>query len=331
LFGGGGIVTAHIPKVELHTHIEGTVTPALVRRFAAEHKMDIPDTLFDGNGGYAWSDFLGFLAAYDGASEFIRTAENYRDIIYEYLAATAKEGAIYVEVFTSVDHASRVGIPYDELVAALVRGIDDAERNFGIIGRMIVTCVRHLGPDQALKDAKTALEDLHPYVVGFGMGGDESLHTCMDFAPAFRLMNDVGLACTVHAGEVVGPESVIQALDSLPVTRIGHGVRSVEDPVLMERLAKENIILEVCPGSNLALGIYKNSEDHPLNTLRDAGIKVTLGSDDPPFFKTTIGAEYERAQNEFGLSDKDLIEISDIAITAAFVDDATKQQLRARL
>lgn len=324
-------MTAHIPKVELHAHIEGTVTPALVQRFAAEHAMPIPDTLFDDKGGYAWSDFLGFLAAYDGASEFIRTAENYRDIIYEYLVSTASEGAIYVEVFTSVDHASRVGIPYDELVAALVRGIDDAERDFGIVGRMIVTCVRHLGPEQALKDAKTALENLHPYVVGFGMGGDESLHTCMDFAPAFQLMFDAGLACTVHAGEVVGPESVRQALDALPVTRIGHGVRSVEDPALMERLVNENIVLEVCPGSNLALGVYQTPGEHPLNIFRDAGIKITLGSDDPPFFGTTIGAEYERAQNHFGLSDDDLIKITNTAINAAFVDEETKRKLRARL
>ncbi len=120
-------MTAAIPKVELHTHIEGTVTPQLVRRFAEQHDMNIPGTLFNGDGGYAWLGFLGFLAAYDGASEFIRTADNYRDIIYEYLASAAKEGAIYIEVFTSVDHASRVGIPYEELIAALARGIDEAE------------------------------------------------------------------------------------------------------------------------------------------------------------------------------------------------------------
>jgi adenosine deaminase len=324
-------MTATIPKVELHTHIEGTVTPQLVRRFAEQHGMDIPETLFNGNGGYAWADFIGFLAAYDGASEFIRTAENYRDIIYEYLASTAKEGAIYVEVFTSVDHASRVGIPYEELVAALAQGIDDAESDFGIVGRMIVTCIRHLGSDQALKDAKMALANLHPYVVGFGMGGDESQHTCQDFAPAFNMMHEAGLQCTVHAGEVVGPESVIQALDTLPVSRIGHGVRAADDPELMARLAREDIVLEVCPGSNLALGVYDSPRQHPLNKLRNAGIKVTLGSDDPPFFGTTIGKEYERAKHDFGLSDLELVEISKTAINAAFVDDEMKDRLRARI
>ncbi len=324
-------MTANIPKVELHCHIEGTVTPALIRRFAAEHRMEIPGTLFNEDGGYAWSGFRGFLAAYDAASEFIRTAENYRDLIYAYLASAAKEGAIYVEVFTSVDHASRVGISYGELLAALVQGIDDAEAEFGIMCRMIVTCIRHLGPDQALRDAKMAIANLHPYVVGFGMGGDETQYSCRQFAPAFNLMHEAGLACTVHAGEVAGPESVIQALDELPVSRIGHGVRSTDDPALIERLVTNGIVLEVCPGSNLALGLYDSPQDHPLNELRQAGVTVTLGSDDPPFFGTTIGAEYERARRDFGLSAQELLDITATAIDAAFVDDDSKSLLRARL
>ena len=324
-------MTASIPKVELHCHIEGTVTPALIERFAAEHRMDVPDTLFNGDGGYAWSGFQGFLAAYDAASEFIRTAENYRDIIHEYLASAAREGAIYVEMFTSVNHASRVGISYGEMLAALVQGIDDAEAEFGIICRMIVTCIRHLGPDQALKDAETAMANPHPYVVGFGMGGDETRYACRQFAPAFNLMHEAGLACTVHAGEVAGPESVIQALDELPVSRIGHGVRSIDDPALIERLVTNGIVLEVCPGSNLALGLYDSPQDHPLNELRQAGVTVTLGSDDPPFFGTTIGAEYERARRDFGLSAQELLDITATAIDAAFVDDDSKSLLRARL
>ncbi len=324
-------MTAGIPKVELHAHIEGTVTPRLVRRFAEQHAMEIPRTLFDGSGGYACKDFASFLAAYDGASEFIRTADNYRDVIYEYLASAAREGAIYVEVFTSVDHAARVGIAYAELVEALARGIDEAETDFGIVGRMIVTCIRHLGPEQALEDAKAALASLHPYIVGFGMGGDETRHACRDFAPAFYLMHEAGLPCTVHAGEVVGSESVAQALDALPISRIGHGVRAADDPHLMERLARENIVLEVCPGSNLALGLYPSPQRHPLNKLRSAGVKVALGSDDPPFFGTSIGGEYERARRDFGLTDAELVDISRDAIEAAFIDEDSKQRLRTRL
>ena len=324
-------MTANIPKVELHCHIEGTVTPALIKRFAEEHRIDIPTTLFNGDEGYAWSGFPGFLAAYDAASEFIRTAESYRKIIFEYLASASEEGAIYVEIFTSVDHASRVGISYAEMLAALVQGIDDAEAQYGIMCRMIVTCLRHLGPEKAVMDAKTASANAHPYVVGFGMGGDETRYSCRQFAPAFNLMHESGLSCTVHAGEVSGSESVSEALDALPVTRIGHGVRAADDPALVERLVANDITLEVCPSSNFALGLYGDPGEHPLNRLHKAGVNITLGTDDPPFFGTTIGAEYERAQRDFGLSVEDLLNISATAIDAAFVDNDTKCLLMARL
>jgi len=320
-----------VPKVELHCHIEGTLTPSLVRQFACQHGLQLPDGLFDGADGYVWSGFSEFLHAYDTASAFIRTAENYRDVIYDYLASAARQGAIYVEVFTSIDHASRVGIAYPELLDALARGIDAAEREFGIIGRMVVTCVRHLGPEQALVDAGTARANPHPYVVGFGMGGDEAKFTFADFAPAFHLMRDAGLPCTVHAGEVAGPESVVQALDHLPVSRIGHGVRAIEDWRVVERLVKDDIVLEICPGSNFALGIYDSVASHPFNRLRDAGVKVTLGSDDPPFFNTSIGAEYERASCDFGLNDDEIAGISAIALEAAFIDEGGKARLRERL
>ena len=163
------------------------------------------------------------------------------------------------------------------------------------------------------------------------MGGDESQYFFQEFAPAFNLMHEAGLASIVHAGEVAGPESVMQALDALPVSRIGHGVSSVDDPELIERLVTNGIVLEVCPGSNLALGIHDSPKSHPLNKLRRAGVKVTLGSDDPPFFGTTIGTEYERARCDFGLSEEDLVDITATAINAAFVDDDIKNRLRAQL
>jgi adenosine deaminase len=163
----------------------------------------------------------------------------------------------------------------------------------------------------------------HPYVVGFGMGGDEAKFAPLDFAPAFRLAHEHGLGCTVHAGEVCGPESVWAALRDLPVTRIGHGVRSAEDPRLLDELARRGIVLEVCPGSNLALGLYANRLAHPLHRLIAAGVRVTLNSDDPPFFHTTLGAEYADA----GLDEKALRRIARTALEASFVDEATRRRL----
>jgi adenosine deaminase len=170
---------------------------------------------------------------------------------------------------------------------------------------------------------RTMVAEPHHYVVGFGMGGDEAKLAPADFAPAYRLAHDKGYGCTVHAGEVMGPESVWAAIRDLPVTRIGHGVRSADDPRLMEELARRRIVLEVCPGSNIALGLYPDRVAHPLHRLIAAGVRVTLGSDDPPFFHTTLGMEYDKA----GLGEAELRAITRTAIEASFADEATKQRL----
>lgn len=324
-------MTAHLPKVELHCHFEGTISPELMQKIAQRNKMDIPQLTVNADGQYVWKNFIEFLEAYDKASSVIKTQQDYRDIAYSYLTAAAREGAIYVEMFTSPDHASEIGMSYTAMNEGIAQGIDDAERECGVVGRMIATCVRHLGPERAVKVAKTVAANPHPYVIGFGMGGDESQHTPLDFGPAFDLAFTAGLPCTSHAGEVLGAGGVEDTLDALPVVRIGHGVRAIEDAGLIERIVEEGIVLEVCPGSNLALGVYENPAQHPLKRLLDAGCKVTLGSDDPPFFQTSIGKEYQLAQTEFELSEDQLMGITQTAIDAAFVDDETKARLREKL
>lgn len=319
-----------LPKAELHCHIEGAAAPDLVRRIAERNGVALPDSLFTADGRYVWNDFQSFLAAYDLASSVLRRPEDYRDIMYRYLADCAAEGAIYVEVFSSPDHAAAVGMSYADHLAGLIAAIDAAKAEFGITGRIIVTCVRHLGPDRTLEVARTMVSEPHPYVVGFGMGGDERQYDVADFLPAFRMAADAGYGCTVHAGEVAGPDSVREAITRLPVTRIGHGVRAAENPRLLDDLAKRGIVLEVCPGSNLALGLYPNAEAHPLRRLVEAGCRVTLNSDDPPFFGTSIGKEYADAASVFGLEAETLRRITETALDAAFVDDETRQELRQR-
>ncbi|WP_218045021.1 adenosine deaminase [Kiloniella spongiae] len=318
-------------KAELHAHLEGTASPDLVKRLAQRNSMNLPDGLFDAEGNYRWATFLEFLKAYDLASAVIKTPLDYRDVTYEYLKQCASEGAIYVEVMSSPDHAAMAGMGYQDHLDGIISGIEDAEKDFGIIGRIIVTCVRHLGPEQAVNVARQTVAAPHPYVVGFGMGGDENAHHPSDFSKAFHIAHDAGLSCNVHAGEMAGPESIIAALDHLPVQRIGHCVRAIEDPYLISRLIDEDITLEVCPGSNIALGVYPDFRTHPFLKLRDAGCKVTLSSDDPPFFHTTIGNEYAIASREFNLSDQELSEITKCSIENAFADQATIDKLLARL
>lgn len=316
-----------IPKAELHAHIEGTATPDLVRRLARRNNMDLPDGMFSEDGTYNWFGFHEFLRAYDRAAACIQTKQDYYDVTREYLEGCAKEGAIYVEFFTSPDNPAVHGIGFEEHLENMSIAIDDAQKETGLVARMIVSCVRHLGPEKAIAVAKTIAATPHSHVVGFGMGGDELKYTVEDFRPAFEIASEAGLGCTVHAGEADGPSSVRDAISVLPISRIGHGVRAIEDPDLVAEIVDRKLVLEICPNSNLCTGIYNSFSDHPFSKLKAAGCRVTLNSDDPPFFFSSIGKEYEDAMVHFGLDSADLNEITRTAIEASFVDRKTKDEL----
>lgn len=322
-------MTGHIPKAELHCHIEGAAPTELVREQARKYNVDI-DHLIDGKR-FVWSDFTSFLAAYDAAAALFKTEEDYALLAERYLASIASEGAIYSEIFISPDHARRAGLSPQAYVKGLGEGIERARDKHGIEGRQIVTCVRHFDKDDAIDVARFAASRPHRTVTGFGMGGDERIGSHADFSDAFAIARDAGLGITTHAGEVAGADSVRDAIEHVRPSRIGHGVRAIEDPSLVEHLADEGIVLEICPGSNVSLSVYESLGAHPFAALRDAGVKVTLNSDDPPFFDTSLGKEYAVAQAAFGLSDADLVETTRTAIEAAFVDDETRAALLAKL
>ena len=315
-----------IPKAELHVHLEGTAPPDLIRRIAERNGLELPDGLFAPPDRFAYRDFLDFLDTYDKAASVIRTIEDYRDITYEYLVKCAGEGAVYVELTASPDHARLVGLTDEEHVDGIARGIDDAREEAGIEGRILISCVRNFGVESALRIARYAAERPHPYIVGFSMAGDEQNYPPGPYAEAFEIAAGAGLGCTVHAGEWAGPDSVRAALE-LPVTRIAHGVRSIEDPSLVEELAERGVFLERCPTSNVVLGIYPSYEEHPLPRLRDAGVRITLGSDDPPYFGASIGGEYEICREHFGYGDDELSAITKTAIEAAFCERTLKDRL----
>ena len=319
-----------VAKAELHVHLEGTAPPELVSHIATRNGVDLPERLLGTDGRFRYTDFLDFLRTYDLAASVIRTGEDYRDITYQYLCSCARGGAIYVELTASPDHAALVGLSDEEHWDGIARGIDDARRDTGIEGRILISAVRNFGVEQALRVARHAAERPHPYVVGFSMAGDEAGFPAHDFVEAFEIAAEAGLGCTIHAGEWAGADSVRAALE-LPVTRIAHGVRSIEDPALVSELAASGIVLECCPTSNVVLGVYPSYEDHPLPALRDAGVRVTLGSDDPPYFGATIEGEYDVCAERMGFSEEDLRGITRTAIEAAFCDEALRAALRSHV
>ncbi|NRP11349.1 Aminodeoxyfutalosine deaminase [Aliiroseovarius sp. xm-m-379] len=316
-----------LPKIELHMHHEGAAPPAFIRGLAKEKKVDISG-IFTPDGGYAYRDFLHFLEVYEAATSVLQSPEDFRRLTLAILEESARHGVVYAESFISPDFCGgRDVAAWKDYLAAIRDAADEAERNFGITLRGIVTCIRHFGGEVARETARCAQETAGDWIVGFGMGGDENAGHQSDFKYAYDMAREAGLNLTTHAGEWRGPEEIREALDALKVTRIGHGVRAIEDLNLVERLADEGTTLEVCPGSNVFLGVFDRLENHPIAKLRERGVKVTVSTDDPPFFRTTMTREYEDLNRVFGWDEADFADLNHVALDGAFCDADTKARI----
>ncbi|MEW9617151.1 adenosine deaminase [Shinella sp. S4-D37] len=322
-------MTRHLPKAELHCHIEGATPPSLALSQAKRYGIDTSSFIRDGE--YAWEDFTSFVASYDATANLFRTEEDYAVLAETYLTGIAEAGAIYSELIVSPDQGDAVGIGADAYISGLAEGAERARAGTGIETRLLIVGIRHFGPERVVKAAEYAARRPHPLITGFNLAGEERMHRVADFARAFDIARDAGLGITIHAGELSGAFSVRDALDHVRATRISHGVRAIEDGDLVRRLADEGVVLEVCPGSNVALKVFPDFERHPLRALHEAGVRVTLNSDDPPFFHTSLAREYDVASSIMGFRDDDLLGMTRTAIEAAFVDDPTRERLLSRL
>ena len=318
-------MTKTIPKAELHCHIEGATPPALALAQAQRYGIDTSGFIRD--GAYAWQDFTSFVASYDATANLFRTEEDYALLAETYLTEIAEAGAIYSELIVSPDQGDAVGIGADAYIRGLAEGAERAKAKTGIETRLLIVGVRHFGPERVVKAAEYAARRPHPLITGFNLAGEERMHSVADFTRAFDIARDAGLGITIHAGELSGAFSVRDALDHVRPSRISHGVRAIEDADLVKRLADDGVVLEVCPGSNVALSVFPDFESHPLRALHEAGVRVTLNSDDPPFFHTSLAREYEIASTAMGFSDDEILGMTRTAIEAAFVDEPTRQRL----
>ncbi|GMB80883.1 adenosine deaminase [Shinella zoogloeoides] len=322
-------MTKAMPKAELHCHIEGATPPALALSQARRYGIDTSAFIHD--GAYAWRDFSSFVASYDATANLFRTEEDYALLAETYLTEIAGAGAIYSELIVSPDQGDAVGIGADAYIAGLAEGAERAKAKTGIETRLLIVGIRHFGPERVVRAAEYAARRPHPLITGFNLAGEERMHRVADFTRAFDIARDAGLGITIHAGELSGAFSVRDALDHVRPSRISHGVRAIEDPALVKRLADEGVVLEVCPGSNVALRVFADFQSHPLRALHEAGVRVTLNSDDPPFFHTSLAREYELASTIMGFSDAAVLGMTRTAIEAAFVDEPTRQRLLSAL
>jgi len=320
-----------IAKVELHLHLEGAAPPDFIRQLAQEKDMHLTG-VFDESGNYAFDDFLHFLRVYEAATAVLETPQDYYRLTLAVLEQSAANGVVYTECFVSPDFCGGGDlVAWREYVNAMQEASDIAEERYGIVMRAIVTPIRHFETRKAKQVAKCAVETHGDWVVGFGIGGDESSGHFSDFKYAYDMAREAGMHLTAHAGEFAGAQSVLSAMCDLGVERIGHGVRAIEDMAVVQKLVDRGVVLEVCPGSNIALGLFPGWEEHPIARLRDAGVKVTVSTDDPPFFHTTMNDEYNNLAKAFSWGKDVFKEINITAAKAAFCDETTRKTLLEKL
>ena len=314
-------------KIELHLHLEGAAPPAFIRGLATEKHVDISG-VFDARGHYSYTDFWHFLKVYEAATSVLQTPEDYRRLTLAVLEESAAHGVIYTESFISPDFCGGRDLgAWREYLHAIQEAAAEAERSMGITLRGIVTPIRHFGPEKARETAICAAETAGDFITGFGIGGDEKVGALKDFLWAFDCAREAGLRLTAHAGEWKGPEEVRAAVRDLGVERVGHGVRAIEDLALVDELAERGTVLECCPGSNVALGIYPAFRAHPINELDRHGVKVTINTDDPPFFHTTMAREYDELHRAFDWDEGQFGRLARQALDAAFCDADTKAKI----
>jgi len=309
-----------LPKAELHLHLEGTVTPETLVELSARHDA-APLSLEQARGLFAYTDFTGFLMAFKAITEHLQTEEDYELVTWRMLQRLARQGVVHAEVYVSV------GVVYywrrcefEPLFVGMERARMRAEAELGVTLYWIFDAVRHFGPEEAARVFRKAAEmrAQFPSIVGIGIGGDERRTGAEPFRELYEEARESGLRLTAHAGETVGPEGIWGALN-IGAERLGHALSAIHDPELMELLAERQVPLEICVTSNLKTGSCIRVEDHPLRRYFDLGLMVTLNSDDPALFSSSLEEEYRLAETAFEFSPEHLRELAANSIEASFL------------
>lgn len=325
-----------VPKVELHVHLEGAIQPETFLLLAQRNNVSLPvKTVEEARKWFAYRDFPHFVEIFVAISSCLKTVEDYELIVYEFGAEIARQNVRYAEVTFSVSiHKYMLGIPHDTYFRGLQKGRARAQAEFGVEIRWVFDIVRDI-PDEASRakradyTTRVALECKNEGVVALGLGGNEVNYPPEPFAPWFEKALSEGLHSVPHAGEIAGPASVWGALRTLGAERIGHGARSIEDASLVAYLAQQQVPLELCPCSNICLGVYPSLIEHPLSRLYAAGVPLSVNSDDPPLFNTSLNANVATLHDPFDFSLDTIDEILLNGVRHSFMPTEQKQKMEA--
>jgi len=320
-----------LPKAELHLHIEGTLEPELAFELAARNGIDLPyETVEELSAQYDFDDLQSFLDLYYATMAVLRTREDFAELTRRYLRRAHAQGVRHAELFFDPQaHTSR-GVAFDDVVDGIGDALDEAERDLGMSGGLILCFLRDQPVDSA-EEALTAGLRRTDRIVGVGLDSAEVGYPPSLFEGVYARARAAGLHAVAHAGEEGPPAYVREALDLLHAERIDHGIRSIEDPELVARLAEERIPLTVCPLSNVRLQATPELRDHPLHRLDAAGVRVTVNSDDPAYFGGYVGQNFTAVRDALGLSADQARRFARTSIEASFASDARKAELLAEL
>lgn len=316
-----------LPKAELHLHLEGAIEPATLAEISQAHPH--PLTLDAAERLYRYTDFTGFMLAFKNVTGYLRAPSDYETITYRLMERLQRENIWHAEAYVSVGVALWRELDFDAIFEGLDRGRRRGERDFGVSLLWIFDAVRNLGLDAARIVVDKAIQFHDRGVVGIGIGGDERKAGPEIFRDLYQYAAEHGLRLTAHAGETVGPESIWGALN-LKVERLGHALHAWQDRELMAELAERQIPVEVCITSNLQTGCCLSLQEHPARSYFEQGLMITLNSDDPAMFHTTLTREYQLAQQAFGFTDDQLREIARNAFEASFLPAERKLQFLDR-
>lgn len=313
-----------LPKAELHLHIEGTLEPARLFALAARNrvKLRFPDVASI-RAAYAFTNLQSFLDIYYEGAAVLIGEQDFHDLAWDYLVRVAADNARHVEIFFDPQTHTARGIKVATVVAGLLSALERGERELGVSWRLIPCFLRHLSEEEAF----TVLKELEPWCdrfSAFGLDSSEKGHPPEKFERVFARVRELGLRTVAHAGEEGPPAYIRDALDRLGVSRIDHGVRSLEDPALVERLRREAVPLTVCPLSNVKLCVFPEIGAHNLKRLLDAGLTVTINSDDPAYFGGYLNDNWRAVARALPVTRDDLIRLARNSFTASFLDAAAK-------
>jgi adenosine deaminase len=320
-----------LPKAELHLHIEGTFEPELIFAIARRNGVRLNYPSVEAlREAYNFSDLQSFLNVYYQGMEALRVEQDYYDLTTAYLQRVKAQGVRHAEIFFDPQAHTNRGVAFAVVVEGISQALGDGRRRFGISSHLIMCFLRDLSAESAMATLESALP-FQERIIGVGLDSAELGNPPSKFQTVFDRARSHGFLTVAHAGEEGGPEYVWEALDLLEVSRVDHGVRSLEDPTLVERLRRERMPLTVCPLSNVRLRVVSALAEHPLKRMLEAGLMVTCNSDDPPYFGGYVGDNFRETAAALALSDEQLIGLARNSFEASFIDDAMKRSYLAEI